>query len=495
MNYSLLWLEMIVALMAVFTLLGDIWVPGESKKWIAQGAAAILGMLALSALFQTDVASVTFGFKGLYVQDDLASLFKVFFLGAAAIVLLMSAEYSGRFGSAATEFYSLVLFALVGMMLAASANDFIMMFVSLELITVTFYILTSYQKNRSASLEAGMKYLIMGALASAFMVFGIALIFGTANTTSFTEIFAKQKELASVPLFLVGLLFVLVGLGFKIAAFPFQIWAPDVYQGSPAPATAFLAVGSKAAGFVLLLRVLFTAVPTIAARWHGLFMVMSALTIIYGSLCAIPQRSIKRLMGYSSIANAGYLLLGISASSGDGANGVMYYLLGYLFTVLGAFTVLSIILSETESDDITALAGLGQRSPVLAGVLTLSMASLAGIPPLAGFFGKFLLLKSVLTYAGSSPAYVALAAIALIGVVISLYYYFGVVRSMYWGSATDFTRISLSGGAKVALLACVIGMLWLGVFPNGAMGRINSAGSVLKCASPLKTAVVADAKK
>ncbi|HTI72709.1 MAG TPA: NADH-quinone oxidoreductase subunit N [Candidatus Limnocylindria bacterium] len=495
MNYSLLWLEIIVVLMGLFTLLADIWVPGESKKWLAHGAAAILGVLALSALFQSDVASVTTAFNGLYVQDDLATFFKVFFLAAGAIVLLMSAEYSGRFGTASTEFYALVLFALVGMMLAASANDFVLMYVALELITVTFYILTSYQRNRSASLEAGVKYLIMGALSSGFMVFGIALVFGTANTTSFTEIIKHQKDLAGVPLFLVGLLFVLVGLGFKIAAVPFQMWAPDVYQGSPAPATAFLAVGSKAAGFVLLLRVLFAAVPAITAHWHVLFAILAAATILYGSLCAIPQRSVKRLMGYSSIANAGYLLLGISASSADGVNGVMYYLLGYLFTVLGAFTVLSIILSETDGDDITALAGLGQRSPLLAGTLTLAMASLAGIPPLAGFFGKFLLLKSVLAYAGSSHLYVGLVAVALVGVVISLYYYFGVVRSIYWGTTPDLSPITLSPGAKVALLACIAGMIWLGTFPNNAMGRIVSAGSVLKCADPLKSALVAQVKK
>jgi NADH-quinone oxidoreductase subunit N len=481
--------------MGLFVLLADVWMPEEPKKWIGHGCAALLGVLAISALFPSDVAAVTYAFNNLYVQDDLSQYFKLFFLIAGALVLVMGAEYSGKFGVLSSEFYALVLFALVGMMLAASANDFILMFVALELITVTFYILTSFQRNRSSSLEAGVKYLIMGALASAFMVFGIALIFGSANTTNFKEIFQHQKELQHAPVFLLGLLLVVVGLGFKIAAFPFQMWAPDVYQGSPAPATAFLAVGSKAAGFALVLRVLFGAAPAIAAEWRHLLVVMSGVTIAYGSLCAIPQRSVKRLMGYSSIANAGFLLLGVAATSSEGASAVMYYLGGYLFTVLGAFTVLSIFLSQTESDDVTAFTGLGQRSPILAAVLTLSMASLAGVPPLAGFFGKFLLFKSVLTHSGASHWYWALLAVAVVGVVISLYYYFGIIRAMYWGNnPPDLSPIPLSGAARFALLVCAVGMLWLGILPNNVLQRTNSASGALRYTLPPRVGIVQAAR-
>jgi NADH-quinone oxidoreductase subunit N len=336
------------------------------------------------------------------------------------------------------------------------------------LITVTFFVLNSFQRTQLASLEAGVKYLILGGVSSAFMVFGIALIFGTANSTNLAVLAAKQNELAHSALFLTGLLLVLVGLGFKIAAVPFQMWAPDVYQGSPAPATAFLAVGSKAAGFVLLIRLLVGAVPQIMAEWHRLFVVMSGATILFGSLCAIPQRNLKRLMGYSSIANAGYLLLGIVAGSAAGSTAVLYYLGGYAFTVLAAFAVISAIANHVESDDISALSGLGQRSPFLAACLTMAIVSLAGIPPMAGFFGKLLLFKSVLDVAPGHPELYALIAVAVVGVVISLYYYFGVIRAIYWGGqSANLSIIPVALSTRIVLVACVAGILVLGIFPQG----------------------------
>src|SRR5439155_5110493 len=275
-------------------------------------------------------------------------------------------EFSDRLGTGISEYYSLVVLALSGMLFAASANDFTVLFVSIELITVTFYILTSFQRSKLLSLEAGIKYLILGALSTAFTVYGIALIYGSSGTMSFEALAGRGTQLAANPLFLLGLALVLVGLAFKIAAFPLQIWAPDVYQGSPAPTVAFLAVGSKAAGFVLLLRVLFYAVPQITARWASLLIAISAVTILYGNLCAIPQRNLKRLLGYSSIAQAGYLLLGVAAMAANikntsGGSAILYYLSGYLFTVLTAFAVLCLVLRKLDSEDITALAGLNQR--------------------------------------------------------------------------------------------------------------------------------------
>jgi len=228
-------------------------------------------------------------------------------------------------------------------------------------------------------------------------------------------------------------------------------------------------------------------------QWSHLLVWIAGLTILYGSLCAIPQRSLKRLMGYSSIANAGYLLLGFASLSKAGAVGVLYYLGGYLFTVLAAFTVVCVVLRHTDSDDLSSLSGLGQRSPLLAGVLTLSMASLAGIPPLAGFFGKFLLLKSIVTHEGSAsvmlgasaPGYYCLLAVAVFGVVVSLYYYFGVVRAIYWGGhATDLSPIGTSWPVRVALAMCVAGMFWLGVWPNHLVQLATPAVEVLKPEAP-----------
>jgi NADH-quinone oxidoreductase subunit N len=486
MNASLMILEIAVALLALGVLLADLWTPAPWKRALGYVAAAGVALILMGSFAMTsDAAQYAFATKpgspGMYVFDGLALFFKRFFLLAALFVILIAVEFADRIRTGISEFYSLVLFALTGMLFAASANDFIMLFVSLELITVTFYILNSFQRHQVASLEAGVKYLILGALSTAFTVYGIALIFGATGTTNFNEIAGMAGAAAAKPIFLLGLLLVVTGLGFKIAAFPFQIWAPDVYQGSPAPATAFLAVGSKAAGVVLLLRVLFGAVPAVTADWTGLFMVMSGITILYGNLCAIPQRNLKRLLGYSSIAQAGYLLLGVTAMSAAGNSAILFYLTGYLFTVLAAFTVIVIVMRNVEGDDIRALAGLHERSPLLAAALTLAMVSLAGIPPLAGFFGKFLLLKSVLERGALQPGCYWLVGIALIGVVISFYYYLGVVRAIFWTENTASNeRISIAWPSRAVLVACIVGMLYLGLMPGRAINASLQAVKLLK---------------
>ena len=482
MNSSLITLELCVVAIGIVLMLADFWMPAERKKFLAYAAIAALGGLLVVSLGGDGICS-RFGtaFSGSFVEDPLALFFKRFFLVAAILVLFLSAEFSDRLAGV-SEYYSLVLFALAGMLFAASSNDFAMLFVSIELITITFYVLVSFQRGRLVSLEAGVKYLILGALSSAFLVFGIALIWGTTGKFNFNDLAQVSGQFLDNKIFLLGVLFVLVGLGFKIAAFPFQIWAPDVYQGAPTPTTAFLAVGSKAAGFVLLLRVLFVAVPDVTKHWENLLIVISGITILYGNLCAIPQRNLKRLLGYSSIAHAGYLLLGVAALSASGQSALMYYLAGYLFTVVAAFMVIALVMRHLDNEDISALAGLNQRSPLLAATLTLAMVSLAGIPPLAGFFGKFLLLKSVIEagQATHNHGYYCLAFTALVGVVISLYYYFGVVRAIYWSKeASDLSPIPLSGAAKFSIAICIAGMFWLGIFPNTMLNVTNEAAKVL----------------
>ncbi len=480
MNASLMTLEFCVIALGVVLLLADFWVPAERKKFLAYAAIAALGGLLVISFSGQGVCSLGgSAFNGSFVNDALAVFFKRFFLLAAILVLFIAAEFSSRMSAAISEFYSLILFALAGMLFAASSNDFAMLFVSIELITITFYVLVSFQRGKLASLEAGVKYLILGALSSAFMVFGIALIWGMTGELNFTklaEFLAQTPEVAHSQLFLLGVLLVLVGLGFKIAAFPFQIWAPDVYQGAPTPTTAFLAIGSKAAGFVLLLRVLFTAVPGVTAQWANLLIVISAITILYGNLCALPQRNLKRLLGYSSISHAGYLLLGVAALSASGQAAVLYYLAGYLFTVLAAFAVIAIVMKNLDAEDISSLAGLNQRSPLLAATMTIAMVSLGGIPPLAGFFGKFLLLKAVIEQAPAHPGYYCLAFAALAGVVISLYYYFGVIRAIYWSKApADLSPVELSSPAKLFIWVCIAGIFWLGLFPNTVLNLALAA--------------------
>ncbi len=486
MNLPLISLEISVMALGLLVLLADLWLPAERKQMLGYAAAAALGVLLLNS-FTSHCSCALVGqdaFNHMFVQDALSVFFKRFFLLAAILVLVLAVEFSDRIASGVSEYYSLIIFALAGMMFAASANDFALLFVSLELITVTFYVLTSFQRARLVSLEAGVKYLIIGALSSAFMVFGIALVSGVSGKFNFNELAVAAPQFAHNKLFLLGLLFVLVGLGFKIAAVPFQIWAPDVYQGAPTPTTAFLAVGSKAAGFVLVLRLLFTAVPTIAAQATNLLIIISALTILYGNLCAIPQRNVKRLLGYSSIAHAGYLFLGVAALSGAGISAILYYLSGYLFTVLAAFFVIGLVLRHLETEDVSGLAGLSQRSPLLAATLTIAMVSLAGIPPMAGFFGKFLLLKAVIEQAPINHGYYCLAFVALAGVVISLYYYFNVIRAIYWGQgATDLSPVTISVPMRLAIYGCILGIFFIGLVPAPLLKLTTPAAAVLKSAA------------
>jgi len=474
-------------------LLADLWLPPERKRALGYFAAAALGLLFLNSFTSNcSCASTGEAFGGMFIQDALAVFFKRFFLLAGALVMVLAVEFSDRIAAGISEYYSLMIFALAGMLVAASANDFVLLFVAIELITITFYVLTSFTRGKVAALEAGVKYLILGALSSAFMVYGIALIWGITGKFNFTELAMVTAQFADNKVFLFGVLFVLVGLGFKIAAFPFQMWTPDVYQGAPTPTTAFLAIGSKAAGFVLLLRLLFGAIPEVAAQWTNLLLAISAITILYGNLCAVPQRNLKRLLGYSSIAHAGYLLLGVAAFAGAiansqssignaGAAAVLFYLSGYLFTTLAAFAVIALVLRHLESEDISGLAGLHQRSPLLAATLTLAMVSLAGIPPLAGFFGKFLLLKAVIEQGATNPGYYCLAFTALVGVVISFYYYFGVIKAIYFGKGTaEPAPIAMSFPMRATICLCIAGMFWLGLAPGGVLKMAEQAVAVLK---------------
>jgi NADH-quinone oxidoreductase subunit N len=483
MNSSLINLEMCVIGLGLVLMLADLFVPAERRRFVAYAAIAALGFLLAISFSGNGSCSMTgTAFHGSFINDGLSLFFKQFFMVAAILVLFISVEFSDRIVAAA-EYYSLIIFALAGMLFAASSNDFAMLFVSIELITITFYVLVSFQRSKLASLEAGVKYLILGALSSAFMIFGIALIWGTTGTLNFTELAAVAPQFADSRIFLLGVLLVLVGLGFKISAFPFQIWTPDVYQGAPAPTTAFLAIGSKAAGFVLLLRVLFTAVPAVTAHWATLLIIISGITILYGNLCALPQRNVKRLMGYSSIAHAGYLLLGVAALNASGQAAILYYLAGYLFTVLAGFLVIALVLRHLETDDISGLAGLNQRSPLLAATMAISMASLAGIPPLAGFFGKFLLLKSAVEAAQhtGNNAYYYLVFVALAGVVISFYYYLGIIRAMYWSrEAKDLSAIQLSAPAMITAWICIGGIFWIGTCPDTLLNLANAAAAALK---------------
>jgi NADH-quinone oxidoreductase subunit N len=459
MNFHATQLECLLAILAIVTLLADAFHSLVNKKHLGYLLAILVVAVFAYSFIITPVDDSLF--HGMYRLDPFALFFKRLFLAATALVLVAGAEFSERLETGIAEFYALILLAATGMLFVASANDFIMLFVSLELLTIAFYILTSFLRRQTQSLEAGAKYLVIGALASGFTVYGIAYIFGATGATNFDVLAASLKNGVPSTAFSLGVLFVLTGLAFKISSVPAQIWAPDVYQGAPTPVTAFLAVGSKAAGFALLLRVLMSGLLPAQNFWMPVLLGLSAVTLLYGNLAAIPQRNLKRLLGYSSIGHAGYMLMGLAAAN---AEATMFYLAQYAFTNLCAFLAIIAVTNVTRDDDISGFAGLGKRSPLLGFALFLAMMSLAGVPPLSGFFGKFQLFLAVIERARTDWHYYLLAGIGAATVVISLYFYLNVARAIYLDEPVDATPIRASAPMRVALWVCLAVILGLGIY-------------------------------
>lgn len=439
--------ELTLGLLALGLLVLEIILPRRIHGWIPR--LALLGQVALLAyILKEDLAGEFDGresFGGLLLHTNLGQSFRIFFLLTGALVTWLGIISLDRQQLPRIEFFHIVLVATAAMMLLVQSNHFVMLFVALETLTVCFYVLVSYFRHAPHSLEAGLKYLILGALSSAMLTFGIVLLYGTAGNPTLAGWSEQPLEFLNLRLFLehnpdnvlalIGVVLVLCGVAFKIGAFPFQIWIPDVYQGAPTPVTAFLAIGSKAAGFGILLRLVIDVFPPLYDALVPGLIVVTVLTILFGNFGALTQRNTKRVMGLSGIAHAGYLLLGVTAATrvpwAEGA--VVFYLFVYLFAAMAVFGVLT-WLSDTqdagwETDDFT---DLGKNHPVLGAVLAVGLGSLAGIPPLAGFVGKLIIF-----IAAFEAEFYGLLAVAIIGVVLSIFYYFGWLKCAWF----DFPRI------------------------------------------------------
>jgi NADH-quinone oxidoreductase subunit N len=467
-------LEIAVLVLGVLVLLFETFADQIDKRTFAYTAMIGLGAVLIASFFltppPTEVSSP--GFWSFYTADPLAIFFKRFALVTTICVLVMMIDYAPlvresihgtTHQSGLGEFFALPIFTCAGLMWMASAIDFVMIFVSLELVTISFYVLVSFTRRNAATLEAGVKYLILSALSTGFLVYGITWIFGVTGETNLTRVSAALASPAveSGPA-LFGMLMVLVALGFKIAAVPFQIWVPDVYQGAPTPVTAYLSVGSKAAGFVVLLRVLepFFMLPQIAR----LLTLIALLTLIYGNLAALPQSNLKRLLAYSSIAHAGYLLIGIVCLAGDA---IAYYLVAYLLMTLLSFAILVVVAKQT-GDEIDDFNGLARRSPFLAFAMLIAMASLAGVPFTAGFLGKFYIFNAAIAHEQTT-----LIVIGVITVACGFYYYFKVVRAMYWEAPTGDAAVPLSGLSRATMVVMVAGIIFLGVYPQPVLNALR----------------------
>ena len=457
-NWNLINLELAISSILVLLVIIDILLPKDTKEdWI--GSLSLAGILVSLCVWfaQGHISGSTF--SGMFVVDSLSWFFKGFFLVAMVFVFAMAQEFFKSMDERKNEFYLLLWLALLGMCFVASAADFLVLFISIEILTISLYVMTTYLRSAKHSIEAGMKYLILGALSSGFFLFGLSFIYGSTHSTGFAAVQAYANTHPMNATMLFGLLLVFSAVSFKIAAVPFSMWVPDVYQGAPTPVTALLSVASKAAGFVMLIRLFFGVFAAWHVQWSALFAVLAAVTMSYGNLCAMFQTNIKRLLGYSSIGHAGYLLMGAAAGSALGLSGINFYLLGYLFTNLAAFLVIVLFFVAVQSDEIEDYAGLSKRSPLLAAVLLLALVSLAGVPPLAGFFGKFTLLMATV-----NSGFIWLAFIAGVNIIISLYYYMKVAQRLYVDAPKTATPINVSMPMRVLFAVAIIAMIGIGTF-------------------------------
>ena len=461
-NWQLLMPELIIVLTFIIVAIFDLFnsIQKTFTAWLTIVGCAIALYVSVDML---QVGMEGTEFSNMLQVDKYSLFFNVIFLVSTILVVLISMNYLGRTDKRQGEYYLLILLATLGMMLMASGNELIVVFLGLELMSLSLYVLAGYFQRSMASSEAGMKYLLLGAFASGFFLYGIALIYGGAGTTSIPKIASAITVNAKSPLLLSGMFLLVVGFGFKVALVPFHQWAPDVYEGAPTSIAAFISAGPKAAGFAAFLRIFLEALQNIQSEWIVVVTILAALTMTVGNLVAIAQRNIKRMLAYSSIAHAGYVLVGLAAANKDGISSAMFYLLVYCIMNIGAFG--AVILARTEDGEslvISDYAGLGFKKPLLALFMTLMLLSLAGFPPTAGFVGKFYIFRSAV-----ESGQIWLVIIGAINTAISAFYYLRVVVAMYMREPEaelefqPYPRLLI-----VALTLAAIGVVLIGILPS-----------------------------
>jgi len=459
-----------VIVTASLILMLDLALPRGRKKLLAgvaiAGLAAAAGWLVLLILRDRQATY----FSDSMALDNFSIFFTFLFIGVSGAVILASMDQSARFGARQGEFYALILIATSGMMLLSGARDLVAIFVALELTSITQFILAGFMRDDRGA-EAALKYLLLGAISSAVVLYGMAFLYGISGTTNLTGI---AQTIASGgggirSALIVSMVFLAAGFGFKMAIVPFQMWAPDVYQGAPTPVAAFLSVGSKAAAFAVVMRIFFVgfgAHTFVSGDWKYLFAVLAAVTMTVGNVMALRQSNIRRLLGYSSIAQAGNFLVGLAAISAVkggmqfGASGIVFFLATYAFTNLGAFFAVMAISARTNSDEIADYAGMGRRAPVAAAVLTFCLLSLTGLPPTAGFIAKLYIFNAAI-----QAHLLWLVVIAVLNTVASAFYYMGIARQMYSGTAEGAPVLSIPRQTRALLMLAAAGVFAFGVYP------------------------------
>ena len=456
--------EIVLVVFGLLILLLGVFLGLRQRKYT--GYVALLGtVLAFVPLFPL-IGSRSEGFFGMVVADPFAIFFKALFLLVAFFTVLISLDYTEREGVAFGEYYVLVLFASVGMMLMAAGANLIVIFLGLEIMSISIYVLVGITRDDPRSVEAAFKYFLLGAFASAFLLYGMALTYastGSLRLATIREVLSEQAFLTSAPIMILGFSLLVIGFAFKIALVPFHMWTPDAYEGAPTSITAFMATGVKAAAFAALLRVFLSALPQLERHWTEVMWALAVLTMSVGNLIALKQDNIKRMLAYSSIAHAGYILVGFVAGNELGRAGILFYLFAYALMNIGAFTVVILLGRKGEENTlISDYAGIGFRFPLLSAAMSIFLFSLAGVPPTAGFMAKVYVFSAAV-----KAGYYWLVVIAVLNSAVAAYYYLRVMVYMYFREPEREVRVDLfSLAGVIAVILAVWGVLQLGIFPS-----------------------------
>ncbi|MBW2038585.1 MAG: NADH-quinone oxidoreductase subunit N [Deltaproteobacteria bacterium] len=456
--------ELVLIIFALLILGLSVFVRGEKRGLL--GYTALLGVAAAFLSLFLGIGKDLSAFNGMVKIDPFSFFFKVMFLIIAFLTVLASLEYTRREGIDFGEYYVLVLFATAGMMLMASGVNLLIIFLGLEVMSISIYVLAGIMREDTRSVEAAFKYFLLGAFASAFLLYGIALTYastGTLDLGRIGHILTERAWVSSLPIVIIGLALLIIGFGFKIALVPFHMWTPDVYEGAPTSITAFMATGVKAAGFAAFVRVFFYALPNLQAYWTEIMWLLAVATMIVGNIIALSQTNIKRMLAYSSIAHAGYIMVAFVAGNELGKSSILFYLLAYIFMNIGAFTVIILLGKKGEENTlITDYAGIGFKHPLLAASMSIFMLSLAGVPPMAGFMAKFYVFSAAV-----KAKYYWLAVIGVLNSAVAAYYYLRVLIYMYFREPEKDVAIeAFSPAAVLAVIISVWGVLQIGILPS-----------------------------
>ncbi|MFZ3071693.1 MAG: NADH-quinone oxidoreductase subunit N [Thermodesulfobacteriota bacterium] len=467
--------EIIVAGGASLLLLLDLLL-GEKRRIVTVTLAFLLVVAAAigsACIFRSDISGGTF-FSGMFVVDDYSTFFKFVFYFAAALTILISFRYMKDDNANFGEYYVLMLFSLSGMMVMASGTDLLSIYMGLELMSIPVYVLAGFAHNDSRSSEGAMKYVILGAFSSGILLYGISFIYGLTGTTELHGVAAAlTPEVLNDPVLGIALILMVAGFAFKVAGVPFHMWAPDAYEGAPTPITGFISVASKAAAFAAMIRIFMGGLGPAYDKWFVLVALISVASMFYGNITAIAQSNIKRMLAYSSIGHAGYALLGVAVGTGEGAGSVMFYSLVYVFMTLGAFTIVVVLRKEgRDGETIEDYAGLSKTHPLLAFLMMVFMFSLAGIPPAAGFMGKFYVFMALI-----HKGMIGLAIAAVLMSAVAAYFYIRVIMLMYMKEPAFVHETAPSKGVSYALAVSLVMVVALGVYPNYVIEFVRMAGS------------------